>query len=40
MEIQWQIVKTDREIDMLVYKLYGITEKERKVIDGNYEWGQ
>jgi hypothetical protein len=33
-QIQRQIEKTDREIDDLVYKLYGITEKERKVIEG------
>jgi hypothetical protein len=32
-QIQRQIVMTDNEIDMLVYKLYGITEKERKVIE-------
>jgi hypothetical protein len=33
-QIQWQTEKTDKEIDDLVYKLYGITEKERKVIEG------
>ena len=33
-QIQRQVEKTDREIDELVYKLYGITEKERKVIEG------
>jgi len=27
-QIQRQIEKTDREIDDLVYKLYGITEKK------------
>jgi len=32
-QIQRQIAKTDGEIDELVYKLYGITEKERKVIE-------
>lgn len=31
--IQRQIDKTDREIDDFVYKLYGITEKERKIIE-------
>lgn len=33
-QIQRQIEKTDKEIDDLVYKLYGITEKERKIIEG------
>lgn len=33
-QIQRQIEKTDREIDELVYKLYGITEEEKKVIEG------
>jgi len=33
-QIQRQIAKTDREIDDLVYKLYGITEEERKMIEG------
>jgi len=32
-QIQRQIEKTDREIDDLVYKLYGITEEARKVIE-------
>jgi hypothetical protein len=34
-QIQRQIEKTDKEIDDLVYELYGITEEERKVIE-NY----
>jgi type I restriction-modification system DNA methylase subunit len=33
-QIQRQIEKTDREIDDLVYKLYGITEEEKKIIEG------
>jgi hypothetical protein len=33
-QIQRQIEKTDREIDDLVSKLYGITCKERRVIEG------
>ena len=33
-QIQRQIKKTDREIDELVYKLYGIMDEERKVIEG------
>jgi len=32
--IQKQIDKTDREIDEIVYKLYGITDEERKIIEG------
>jgi type I restriction-modification system DNA methylase subunit len=33
-QIQRQIDKTDREIDDLVYELYGITEEERHIIEG------
>ena len=32
-QIQRQIEKIDKEIDDLVYKLYGITEEERKIIE-------
>ncbi|HRU38380.1 MAG TPA: TaqI-like C-terminal specificity domain-containing protein, partial [Candidatus Goldiibacteriota bacterium] len=32
-QIRTQIVKTDEEIDDLVYELYGITEEERKIIE-------
>jgi hypothetical protein len=32
--IQRQIDSTDREIDRLVYELYGLTEKEVKIIEG------
>jgi hypothetical protein len=32
--IQRQIEKTDREIDDMVYKLHGITNKESKIIEG------
>jgi type II restriction/modification system DNA methylase subunit YeeA len=32
--IQKQIDKTDREIDEIVYKLYCITDEERKIIEG------
>jgi hypothetical protein len=28
------IAATDREIDELVYELYGITDEERKIIEG------
>ena len=34
-QIQRQIEKTDKEIDDIVYKLYGITEEERKIIEAN-----
>jgi len=33
-QLQRQIEKMDREIDDLVNKLYGITEDERKIIEG------
>lgn len=33
-QLQRQIEKTDREIDQLVYKLYGLTKEEIKVIEG------
>lgn len=32
-QIQRQIEKTDREIDEIVYKLYGITEEEKNIIE-------
>jgi len=32
--IQRQIYATDKEIDRLVYELYGLTEKEIKIIEG------
>ena len=32
--IQRQIDYTDREIDRLVYKLYGLTEEEIRVVEG------
>lgn len=33
-EVERRIGRVDREIDELVYKLYGITEEEQKVIEG------
>jgi type I restriction-modification system DNA methylase subunit len=33
-QIQRQINKTDKEIDEIVYKLYGITDEERGIIEG------
>lgn len=32
-DIQRQIAHTDREIDDLVYDLYGLTEEERQVVE-------
>lgn len=32
-QLQRQIERTDREIDEIVYKLYGITEGERRIIE-------
>lgn len=32
--MQKQIEHTDREIDELVYKLYGITEEKKKIVEG------
>ena len=32
---QRQIDATDREIDRLVYNLYGLTEKEIGIVEGN-----
>ena len=34
-KIQEEIKKTDNEIDELVYQLYGITEEEKKIIEGS-----
>jgi hypothetical protein len=33
-QLQQQIKNTDREINDLVYKLYGITDEERSIIKG------
>ena len=32
--LEREIASTDREIDELVYDLYGITDEERKIIEG------
>ena len=32
--LEREIAATDEEIDELVYKLYGITNEERKIIEG------
>ena len=33
--LQRQIEATDRQIDYLVYELYGLTEAEIKIVEGN-----
>jgi hypothetical protein len=32
--LQRQIEATDREIDRLVYELYGLTEEEIRIVEG------
>jgi hypothetical protein len=32
--LQTQIAATDRQIDRLVYDLYGLTEEEIKIVEG------
>ena len=34
--LQRQIDATDKQIDKLVYKLYGLTEEEIKIIEGSF----
>ena len=33
--IRGEIESTDRAIDALVYKLYGVTEEEIRIVEGN-----
>ncbi len=33
--LQWQIEATDKEIDRLVYELYGLTDEEIKIVEGD-----
>lgn len=35
-----QIEATDRQIDALVYELYGLTEEEIRIIEGPAEAGE
>ena len=35
--IQRQINATDKQIDSLVYELYGLTDEEIKIIEGSHE---
>jgi hypothetical protein len=32
-DIQEQIAKTDKEIDAMVYELYGLTEEEVRIVE-------
>jgi hypothetical protein len=32
--LEREIASTDAEIDALVYELYGITEEERRIVEG------
>ena len=34
-QFQWVSDSTDRQIDYLVYELYGLTEAEIKIVAGN-----
>ena len=36
-DLEEEIARTDREIDELVYKIYGITEDEKKIIEASFE---
>lgn len=36
LELKEQIDKTDKEIDLMVYKLYSLTYQEVKIIDPNF----
>jgi len=33
--VKREIESTDREIDQLVYELYGLSEEEIKIVEGN-----
>jgi type II restriction/modification system DNA methylase subunit YeeA len=35
--LQRQIQATDKQIDQLVYGLYGLTEEEIKIVEGEHE---
>jgi len=38
--LERQIARTDRQIDDLVYHLYGVTQKERQIVEGKAERSQ
>jgi len=35
--LQGEIDKTDKEIDQMVYELYGLTEEEIKMVEGSFK---
>ena len=35
LELKNEIDKTNREIDQMVYELYGLTEEEIKIVEGS-----
>jgi len=35
--VKRQIAATDKEIDDLVYELYGLTEEDRRIVEGKHE---
>ena len=35
-ELKTQIDQTDKEIDQMVYELYGLTEEEIKIVEESY----
>jgi len=37
--LQRQIAATDKQIDVLVYKLYGLTEEEVRIVEGGRREG-
>ena len=34
-QLQSEIEKTDKQIDQMVYELYGLTEEEIKIVEGS-----
>jgi predicted nucleic acid-binding Zn-ribbon protein len=36
--LQRQMAATDRQIDVLVYELYGLTEEEALIVKGGKRW--
>ena len=36
LELKAEIDRTDREIDQMVYELYGLTEEEIRIVEGNW----
>ena len=35
--LEREIAATDRQIDALVYELYGLTDEEIKIVEGNHK---